>query len=163
MNKPMQKRGFTITRTYPVAPEVVFAAWTDPEQLGWFFNPGQPVDQAPEVDLRVGGAWRQRMIERPGKSYVTGGIYREIDPPRRLVFNFGAIGGWPDLSSGLEQAPLVTLVFNPVPEGTEMICTMEVPAHVSDSEAKAWFDMGIEGGWTQTLDRLTLVDAVTPE
>jgi uncharacterized protein YndB with AHSA1/START domain len=161
MNFPMQKRGLSITRTYPVAPELVFAAWTDPKQLGWFFNPGQPVDEAPEVDLRVGGAWRQRMIERPGKSYMTGGIYREIDPPRRLVFNFGAVGGWPDLSNGLENALLVTIVFNRVPEGTEMLCTLDVPAHVSDAEAKAWFDMGIEAGWTQTVDRLQLSAAGT--
>ena len=154
MNAPMQKRGFTLTRTYPVPPETVFAAWTDPKQLGWFFNADMPVEQEPEVDLRVGGAWRQQMVERPGKSYVTGGIYREIEPPRRLVFNFGAVGGWPDLTAGLHDALLVTLLFNPVPGGTEMVCHLEVPAHVSDAKAKEWFDLGIEGGWTQTVDRL---------
>jgi uncharacterized protein YndB with AHSA1/START domain len=156
MNHHVQKRGFTITRTYPVPPEVVFAAWTDPKLLGWFFNPGMPVDWQPEVDLRVGGAWRQQMVERPGKSYVTGGIYREIEAPRRLVFNFGAVGGWPDLASGLHDALLVTLLFNPIPEGTEMVCRLEVPAHISDEAAKVWFDLGIEGGWTQTVDRLRL-------
>ena len=154
MNAPMQKRGFTLTRTYPVPPETVFAAWTDPKQLGWFFNPGMPVEAEPEVDLRVGGAWRQQMVERPGKSYVTGGIYREIEPPRRLVFNFGAIGGWPDLTAGLHDALLVTLEFNAVPGGAEMVCHLEVPAHVSDAKAKEWFDLGVEGGWTQTVDRL---------
>ena len=159
MNKLMPKRGFTLTRTYPVPPEAVFAAWTDPRQLGWFFNPGQPVDQEPEVDLRVGGAWRQQMVEGPGKSYMTGGIYREIEVPRRLVFNFGAVGGWPDLSTGLHDALLVTLEFNAIPAGTEMVCRLEVPPHVSDAEAKKWFDMGIEDGWTQTVDRLQLQPA----
>jgi uncharacterized protein YndB with AHSA1/START domain len=149
-----QKRGFTLTRIYPVPPQDVFAAWTEPALLGWFFNPGMPVEQPPEVDLRVGGAWRQLMVEQPGKSYMTGGIYREIDPPRKLVFNFGAVGGWPDLAHGLDDALLVTLLFNPVPGGTEMVCRLDVPAHVSDDKAREWFTLGIEAGWTQTLDRL---------
>lgn len=151
-----QKRGFTLIRTYPVPPDTVFAAWTDPGLLGWFFNPGMPVEQAPEVDLRVGGAWRQQMVEQPGKSYMTGGIYREIDRPQKLVFSFGAVGGWPDLSNGLEDALLVTLQFNPVPGGTEMVCSLEVPAHISDEKAREWFALGIEAGWTQTIDRLRL-------
>jgi uncharacterized protein YndB with AHSA1/START domain len=154
MNSASQNRRFSLTRTYPVAPQIVFDAWTKPEQLGWFFNPGQPVDHEPEVDLRVGGAWRQQMVERPGKSYMTGGIYREIHPPHRLVFNFGAVGGWPHLAAGLDDALLVTIVFNPVPNGTEMVCTLEVPAHVSDEAARTWFAMGIEDGWTQTVNRL---------
>ncbi|GLQ09790.1 activator of HSP90 ATPase [Devosia yakushimensis] len=157
MNGQPQKRGFTVTRTYPVPPQAVFAAWTEPDLLGWFFNPGMPVEQAPEVDLRVGGAWRQLMVEHPGKSYVTGGIYREIDPPRKLVFNFGAVGGWPDLAGGLDDALLVTLLFNPMPGGgTEMICRLEVPPHVSDEKAREWFALGIEAGWLQTIERLKL-------
>lgn len=152
-----QKRGFTLTRTYPVPPWAVFAAWTQPDLLGWFFNAGMPVEQAPEVDLRVGGAWRQLMIEREGKSYVTGGIYREIDPPRKLVFNFGAVGGWPDLAGGLDDALLVTLLFDATPSaGTEMTCRLEVPSHISDEQAREWFALGIEAGWTQTIDRLKL-------
>lgn len=154
MTKAPQKRGFTLIRTYPVPPEDVFAAWTEPDKLGWFFNPGMPAHGMPEVDLRVGGAWRQVMIESPDKSYVTGGIYREIDKPRKLVFNFGAVGGWPDLSTGLDDALLVTLQFNPVANGTEMVCRLEVPPHVSDEKAREWFAMGIEEGWTQTVDRL---------
>lgn len=63
MTTSSQKRGFTLTRTYPVSPDAVFAAWTDPDQLGWFFNPGMPVDRPPEVDLRVapgGSRWWRR-------------------------------------------------------------------------------------------------------
>ncbi|HWU19226.1 MAG TPA: SRPBCC domain-containing protein [Devosia sp.] len=157
MKDHKQKRGFTLTRIYPVPPQAVFAAWTEPDLLGWFFNPDMPVEQAPEVDLRVGGAWRQLMIERPGKSYMTGGIYREIDPPRKLVFNFGAVGGWPDLTNGLDDALLVTLLFNAAPGGgTEMVCRLELPPHVSDEKAREWFALGIEAGWTQTVDRLKL-------
>lgn len=152
----MTKRGFTLTRTYPVPPEAVFAAWTEPDQLDWFFNPGIPVTQRPEVDLRVGGAWRQQMVESADKSYVTGGIYREIDPPHRLAFTFGAVGGWPDLSAGTDDAPLVTLDFKPVAGGTEMTCRLDLPAHLDDEAVKTWFDMGIEPGMTQTIDRLRL-------
>ena len=41
----------------------VFRAWTDPEHLGWFYNPDNPIPAEPiELDLRVGGAWRQLMV-----------------------------------------------------------------------------------------------------
>ncbi|MFY8031154.1 MAG: SRPBCC family protein, partial [Devosia sp.] len=53
------ERGITLTRLFDAPPDVVFDAWTRPEALGWFFNPDNPTDIPAEVDLRVGGEWRQ--------------------------------------------------------------------------------------------------------
>ena len=54
---------FTLTWTLDAPPAEVFRAWTDPAHLGWFFNPEQPIPDDPiEVDLRIGGVWRQRMV-----------------------------------------------------------------------------------------------------
>jgi uncharacterized protein YndB with AHSA1/START domain len=76
----------------------VFRAWTDPDHLQWFYNPAQPIPDEPiELDLRVGGVWRQRMVISEQMNYVTGGVYREIVRDEKLVFNWGAAGGWPEL------------------------------------------------------------------
>ena len=148
------EREFTLTRILDAPRDLVFESWTDPAQLDWFHSGNGEVTQSPQVDLRVGGEWRQQMIIDEETSYVTGGIYLEITPPERLVYRFGAVGGWPDLTAGLHDALLVTLEFNAVPGGAEMVCHLEVPAHVSYAKAKEWFDLGIEGGWTHTVDRL---------
>ena len=38
--------------------------------------------------MRVGGAWRQQMIIDESTAYVTSGVYREIVPDEKLVFEF---------------------------------------------------------------------------
>jgi uncharacterized protein YndB with AHSA1/START domain len=93
-------RGFTLTRMLDAPPDVVFQAWTDPAHLDWFFNPDTRPDAGTQVDLRVGGAWRQHMVIDETTQYMTGGVYTEIVPNRKLVFAWGARGGWPDLSMG---------------------------------------------------------------
>lgn len=89
--------GFTITRTLDSTPERVYRAWTEPDKLGWFFSGNGQVDEPIEVDARVGGAWRQRMNVDETTSYLTGGVYRELVPGERIVFDWGAVGGWPEL------------------------------------------------------------------
>jgi uncharacterized protein YndB with AHSA1/START domain len=41
-----------------------------------------------EVDLRVGGRYRIAMEGPDGAVHVVSGAYREIDPPRRLVYTW---------------------------------------------------------------------------
>lgn len=146
--------GFTLTRTLSASPEQVFRAWTEPEHLTWFFNDETTTDVPIELDLRVGGAWRQMMVENADKSYVTGGIYREIVPYERLVFTWGAEGGWPALDpEHLDDGPLATVTLTPVGAGTEMAFHLELPAGISEQEARDWFALGILEGMTQTLNR----------
>ena len=69
--------GTTFRLTWMIAapPSNVFRAWTDPAHLQWFFNDAMPIPDEPiEVDLRVGGAWRQMMVINASTGYYTGGI-----------------------------------------------------------------------------------------
>lgn len=148
-------RGVELTRVFDAPPALVFQAWTEAGALDWFFNPGMPVTEATIVDLRVGGAWRQQMVIDASKQYMTGGIYREIVPGKKLVFTWGAVGGWPELDpDALDDAPLVTIQFNPVGEGTEMTFRLQLPDHMADEKAREWIAMGINEGWGMTIDRL---------
>jgi uncharacterized protein YndB with AHSA1/START domain len=148
-------REFTLTWTLDASPDEVFRAWTDPEQLGWFYNDSQPIPDEPiEVDLTVGGAWRQRMIIDEQTSYTTGGIYREIVPGERLVYTWGAEGGWPELDpDNLDQSPLITIVFSRAGDGTEMTVHVELPDAFVAVTQPAWLAY-VETGMRETVDRL---------
>jgi len=108
-----------------------------------------------EVDLRVGGAWRQTMVDDDDTRYVTGGVYREIVPPERIVFSWGATDGWPRIDPERpEEAPVVTVAFNEVDGKTEMVFHLALPEGLSDDEARQWIERGIRRGWGDTIGRL---------
>jgi uncharacterized protein YndB with AHSA1/START domain len=95
------------------------------------------------------------MVERPGKEYYTGGVFREIVRDERLVFAWSAVGGWPELDpERLDNSPLVTVTSSDAGErGTEMV-DVTLPAHPSQDEVERWHSLGIRDGWQDTIDRL---------
>ena len=90
------------------------------------------------------------------RQYMTGGIYREIVPNEKLVFSFGAIGGWPALDPDrLDDGPLVTVLLKPVGRRTEMVLRLQLAGpHLSAERTEEWMSLGMEGGFGQTIDRL---------
>jgi len=150
-------RGFTITRTIEASPEQVFGAWTDPARLTWYFNDSLPLPEEPiEVDLRPGGFWRQMMVIDHETRFMTGGMYVEIDPPDRLVFVWGAVGGWPSLDpSDPDDCPLVTLTLTALGNKTVMHLDVRMPEGMSDERAAQWMATPhMQQGWADTIDRL---------
>ena len=149
------QRGFTIVRHLDAPRELVFHAWTDPEHLEKWFTGSAAVEHPTTVDLRVGGVWRFHMIEHAEKSYMTGGIYREIAAPEKLVFVFGAVDGWPPLDlNRLDDNPIVTVTFNDVDGGTEMVLHVGFADHLDEERIAEWIATGMVEGWTATLERL---------
>jgi uncharacterized protein YndB with AHSA1/START domain len=160
-------RGFTLRRTVAAPRDVVWAAWTDPDRLGWVAGDARGVDRDLEasIDLRVGGAWRVRLTEGEGsgRQLVTGGIYRRVEPRERLEFAWGAVGGWPELDPGeglaaLEAVPQVVVTFEDAHDGARPVTVLTVhvgfTAAVPGAEVERWLGMGIQSGWSDTLDRL---------
>jgi uncharacterized protein YndB with AHSA1/START domain len=111
--------------------------------------------QSRSIDLSVGGVWRQHMVIDATTAYFTGGVYREIVPDEKLVFSWGAVGGWPELDlDHLDDSPLVTLTLSQVGGRTEMTVHVEIPASLSEKGMpEGWFDH-IQDGWRVTVDRL---------
>ena len=83
-------RTVRIERTVQAPAEAVFDAWTTEEVMRrwWQAEVGWETSEA-EVDLRVGGVVRVVMRD-PDKDveYGGGGVYTEIEPPRRLAFTW---------------------------------------------------------------------------
>jgi uncharacterized protein YndB with AHSA1/START domain len=149
------ERGFTIVRRLQAPREVVFQAWTDPDHLQWFANPNHPPRHPTTVDLRVGGEWRLSMVEHEAKSYTTGGVYREIVPPERLVFTWGVTGGWPDYDAERpENLPICTVTLKDLGDATEMIFDVAFADNAPEDVVKHWYAVGFRDGFTQTVDRI---------
>jgi uncharacterized protein YndB with AHSA1/START domain len=130
-----EKPSLTLTRRFPVAPEKVWRAWTDPQALKQWFGPGgpQPVSLA-ELDLRVGGRFRIAFGGPDGDAHLCAGVYREVIPNQRLVFTWT----WP--RSTPERESLVTVELRKVAEGTELVFRHEqlFDETVRDNHGKGW-------------------------
>jgi uncharacterized protein YndB with AHSA1/START domain len=145
------RRRFAITRVLDAPPEVVFAAWTEPDQMTWWGPDGTTTPRETiSVDLRPGGFWRLTMVnDETGERYPTEGIFTEVEPPRLLRFSWGDPGHEPD------QAPLVTVRFEAYGDRrTELIFELVLHDRIPDQTVRELLAIGIEPGWQQTIDRL---------
>ncbi len=80
------ERTVVMMRAFSAPRRLVFDAWTKPALLArWYGAHGWNL-VVTEIDLRVGGAWRFVWDGPYGASMASGGRYREIDPPGRLVY-----------------------------------------------------------------------------
>ena len=129
------KPSLTLTRGFPVAPEKVWRAWTDPEAVKRWWGPGgnEPVSLA-QLDVRVGGRFRIVFGGREGRDHECAGIYREVVPNRKLVFTWT----WPN--STPERESLVTVTLRPAGGGTELEFRHEqlFDETVRDNHKRGW-------------------------
>ncbi|MFI0369741.1 SRPBCC family protein [Actinomadura sp. 1N219] len=87
-------RAIVMSRDFAAPRALVFAAWTEPDLVRrWYGAHGWDVVAA-EIDLRVGGAWRFVWRGPDGAGMAAGGVYREIDPPARLVYTEAFDDAW---------------------------------------------------------------------
>ena len=80
-------REIRMTRLFDAPRDLVFEAMTRPEHIRqWWGRLGEGYSvPVCEVDLRPGGTWR--FVNRhPQGEAAFHGVYREIDPPGRVVF-----------------------------------------------------------------------------
>lgn len=153
MNPP--ERRFVIARTVLATPQAAFDAWTQPELLGWFLNPEQPVPPAPiTVDLRVGGSFRVPMVVDETLRYTTGGIYLDIQQGERIRFAWGATDGWPSIEEGgVDEVPHALVELEEHHGRTRMTFTLTLGDAIVDEAAYGWEELDIRDGWTATIAR----------
>jgi uncharacterized protein YndB with AHSA1/START domain len=135
---------FVIERSYPAAPQRVFAAFADPaKKRRWYGDEGHSTLEDFEMDFRVGGRERAR-FRGHGMVFTNDTVYRDILPDRRIVISYTMSVGDQRISSS--QA---TVEFLPNDKRTDLIFT----------EQGAFFE-GADGpqmredGWRKLLDQL---------
>ena len=113
MADPPIDQEFTITRVFDAPRELVWKAWTDPEQVTEWYGPrGISTPRSTiSMDVRPGGAFELTMVDDDdGAEYPSGGTFLEVEEPGRLV--------WRDRDIDL----LVTITFVDLGGRTEMTC-----------------------------------------
>ena len=76
------------SRIMDAPPELVFKAYTDPELIPEWWGPRRYTTTVDKMDVRPGGAWRFIHRAADGGQHAFNGVYREVLPPKRLVFTF---------------------------------------------------------------------------
>ena len=74
-----------ITRIFDAPRELVWKAWTDPHIVMQWWGPTGFTSPACKIDFRVGGHYLFCMRTPDGQDYWSGGEYREILAPERIV------------------------------------------------------------------------------
>jgi len=133
----------TLRRMIDGPVEAVFRAWTEPHTLALWWGPGNLPATVGEMDVRPGGSYRIVMRSQDGaRELSVGGTYREVEPPRRLVFSWRWEGGVPD-----DMESLVTVELFPHGDRTELVLTHG--GFTDDEAARPYGD-----GWNRSLPNL---------
>jgi uncharacterized protein YndB with AHSA1/START domain len=124
-----------LTRVFDAPRAEIFEAWTQAENMRWWWDAaGEPLTIC-EIDLRPGGAFKFVTKGQPDMAFA--GTYREIAPPDRLVFEAMDATGRVDLKA--------------VAGKTRM--TVEIECR-SAEHLDQYLKMGVDAGTSQTLDNL---------
>jgi uncharacterized protein YndB with AHSA1/START domain len=143
-----QDKQFTITRVFDAPRELVWQAWTDPEEAAVWWHPRgvETPRESVHIEARVGGRYSYTMIGPDRTEYPTAGVYREIDAPERLVFTWGSPGDDDDL------APVISIdLAEHGPAGEQTLMTF----HLRGIDGRPG-DENVYDGWDQAFDILDL-------
>jgi uncharacterized protein YndB with AHSA1/START domain len=138
--KLKEKSSLSLARKFNSPPEKVWRAWTDPQALKHWFGPDAGKVSLAETDVRVGGRFHVVFSTLDGDQHDVSGVYREVQPHRKLVFTWA----W---KSTPERVSLVTLTFRPSGGGTEFSMLHEQFFDVAARDRH-------EFGWTGSLAKL---------
>ena len=141
-------------RVFDAPRELVWLAWSKPENLVQWMGPVEWPAVIATCDFRVGGIWRICLRSpQTGADLWQGGIYTEIDAPRRLAFTFT----WDE--SHEDGPPVETLVTVELSETGDRT-TMDFTHEGLKSEQSL---TGHRHGWASTADRLAAWLAANPD
>jgi uncharacterized protein YndB with AHSA1/START domain len=85
----VKKEDLVVTRIIDAPLEMVWKAWTDPEQVKRWWGPKNYISPSCEIDLRVGGRYifcMRAPEDQGGQDSYTSGLYSRIVPMERLEF-----------------------------------------------------------------------------
>ena len=141
----LSDREVAFTRDLDASRERIWRAWTEPRHLDRWWGPNGFSVTTEAFAFVPGGVWRSVMHAPDGTHNPSRVVFREIDPPSRLVFE----NRWES------PAPLEftgTMTLEPVGQGTRLSLRLTFADAAAFQVAVETY--GVLDGGTQTLDRL---------
>jgi uncharacterized protein YndB with AHSA1/START domain len=141
-----------VTRVLDAPCELVYKAFTEPEQVEKWWGPAGFGTRVERLDFRPGGKWRYVMLGPEGEEYPSDGTFREIVPNKRIVttddfaedFPFE---DFPELPHGI----VIHIIFEDMGRQTRLTIRME---HPTAEDMQKHLAMGVVDGWNSSLDCL---------
>lgn len=161
MSAAVTHKPFVISRVFNAPREIVFDAFTKPDEMKKWWGPKGFTVIATKMDLRPGGFYHYGMRAPDGTPVWGKFVYREVVRPERIVF----VNSFSDENGGITRHPmsaewplqmLTTFTFEDLGDGKTRFTTTWVPLDATEAE-QAVFDASHDSmtqGWTGTLDGL---------
>jgi uncharacterized protein YndB with AHSA1/START domain len=131
-----------LRRDLPAAPAAVWAAFVDPIVLAKWWGPAGFSIPSLEYRPEVGESYRIEMQPPTGDAFYLAGVFREVDPPVRLVYTFE----WEDPDPD-DLETLVELSFSDLGAATRVV--MDQAVFKTEARRQLHRD-----GWTESFDKL---------
>lgn len=139
-------REVVLGRVIDAPRSLVYAAWTDPEQLPLWFGPEGMVIETHEIDLQPGGAWRFDMVAPDGTRYTNLMRFLRIEAAACIEVEYG---------TGEENDPdkfRMLVTFDEQSDGKTVLTLRQLHPTKARREWTIGFGAVEYGG--QTLDKL---------
>lgn len=137
----------TIERLFNAPRDVVWQAWTKPDQLAAWWVPEYFVNKSYKIEARPGGPFNVEMQAPDGVAYPMTGVFKEVAEPERLVFITSPLD-----SAGKKLFEVQhTVTFSEADTKTRL--TIEARVLTATPEASPYL-AGMEAGMNQSLAKL---------
>ena len=109
----------TASRIFSASPQIVFSAWTDPNGLRFWWEPGGTTVESTQIDLRVGGLYQiKSTAPQRNLTIVISGAYQDVNTPHSLVYTWT----WQEADDTLlVKDSLVTVNFSALDKQTQIV------------------------------------------
>lgn len=139
-------------RFVAIKPELVWAAWTQPEHLIHWFTPAPWKTIGCEIDLRPGGIFKTVMQSPEGEEFPGTGCYLDVVENRRIVWTSALGPGYRPNEAEPDAMFFTAMVtIEPQGDGTKYTATA---IHRNPEERQKHEVMGFEHGWGKALEQL---------
>ena len=142
-------REMVITRVIDAPRELVFDAWTDPEQIVHWWGPEGFTTTIEKMDVRPGGEWIHVMHGPDGTDYPNKSVFLEVVRPELLSSTHGGHGG-----EGSTEVNARKIVTFEVAEGDKTLLTLRMVFPSTEARDTVMREYHAVEGGKQTLARL---------
>lgn len=140
------KQEIIMSRTFDAPRELVFKAMNDPKLIPQWWGPRQYTTIVDKMEVRPGGEWRFVQRGKDGNEHTFKGVYHEIHAPEWVITTF-------EYEQMPEPGHVVLQKVTLEEQGGKTLYT-EKSVYLTVEDRDGMLQSGMEGGATETLDRL---------